>query len=259
MWASLCASRELAWRLTVRDVSARYRHTFLGFLWAFLPPLATSAIFVFLNSQKVLDIGPTPIAYAPYVLIGTTLWQMFVDALQAPLRTVEQSRDMLIKINFPREALILSGLGLVGFNFLIRIVILVGTFLYFQIPVTPWILLAPLAMLMLVVLGTMVGLILTPLGILYKDVGQLLTISITFWLFLTPVVYPPPTDGPAAILSTLNPVSPLLITARDWMIGVPSEQLPAFVAVSIGTVLFLCIGWLLFRLAMPHVIARLGG
>jgi len=157
----------------------------------------------------VLDIGPTPIAYAPYVLIGTTLWQMFVDALQAPLRTVEQSRDMLIKINFPREALILSGLGLVGFNFLIRIVILVGTFLYFQIPVTPWILLAPLAMLMLVVLGTMVGLILTPLGILYKDVGQLLTISITFWLFLTPVVYPPPTDGPAAILSTLNPVSPL--------------------------------------------------
>jgi lipopolysaccharide transport system permease protein len=37
MWRDLLASRELAWRLIVRDISAQYRQSFLGVAWAFLP------------------------------------------------------------------------------------------------------------------------------------------------------------------------------------------------------------------------------
>lgn len=40
MWQDLLASRELAWRLMVRDISAQYRQSFLGIFWAFLPPIA---------------------------------------------------------------------------------------------------------------------------------------------------------------------------------------------------------------------------
>ena len=35
MSSDLLASRELAWRLLVRDISAQYRQSFLGVFWVF--------------------------------------------------------------------------------------------------------------------------------------------------------------------------------------------------------------------------------
>ena len=43
MWHDLLASRELAWRLLVRDISAQYRQSFLGVFWAFVPPLVAGS------------------------------------------------------------------------------------------------------------------------------------------------------------------------------------------------------------------------
>lgn len=39
------AGRELAWRLFIRDLSSQYRQSFLGYIWAFLPPLTASITF----------------------------------------------------------------------------------------------------------------------------------------------------------------------------------------------------------------------
>ncbi|MCK4944376.1 MAG: ABC transporter permease, partial [Candidatus Aminicenantes bacterium] len=47
MWSDLMASRGLAWRLLIRDISAQYRQTILGYLWAFIPPIFTTLIFVY--------------------------------------------------------------------------------------------------------------------------------------------------------------------------------------------------------------------
>ena len=49
MLQDLVASRELAWRLAVRDLSAQYRQTILGFLWAIILPLANTLIWIFLS------------------------------------------------------------------------------------------------------------------------------------------------------------------------------------------------------------------
>ena len=53
MFIDLWRSRELAWRLLVRDISAQYRQTLLGLFWAFLPLIATTGVFVMLNKGKV--------------------------------------------------------------------------------------------------------------------------------------------------------------------------------------------------------------
>ena len=107
-FSDLVASRELAWRLFYRDLKAAYRQSFLGYVWVFLPPLFTTLTFTFLNSQKILSIGDTPVPYPAYAMLGTLLWQNFVDALNSPLKSVTANKAMLIKVNFPREALVLS-------------------------------------------------------------------------------------------------------------------------------------------------------
>jgi len=257
MGRDLLASRELAWRLLVRNISAQYRQSLLGYAWAFVPPIFTSLIWIFLQSQKVLGVGDTGMPYIVFVITGTVLWQTFVEALNSPLQMVNESKSMLSKINFPREALLLAGVGQVLFNFMIRALLLVAVMLWFQIsPQLTW-LLAPLGVAALILLGISLGLLLTPLGMLYQDVGRGLGFLTAAWFFLTPVIYPVPKASFAATLIELNPVTPLLVTTRDWLITGSASLLPAFLWVLGISLLLLLLGWIQYRIAMPHLIARM--
>jgi lipopolysaccharide transport system permease protein len=258
MFRDLWASRELAWRLFVRDLSAQYRQTFLGYIWAFLPPLISSVTFIFLNSQGIIHIA-TGIPYPAFAMMGTLLWQGFVDALQSPVNSITQAKPMLAKINFPREAILLAGSYLVGFNFLIRLVLLIIVMFWWKvIPGYGLALFIP-AVIALVTCGMATGLILVPIASLYGDVGRAIAIVITFWMLLTPVVYPPQTTGLAGLLTKWNPVSSLIVTARESLTNQPLSMLPQFFGVFGASIVLLFIGWIGYRVAMPHIIVRLGG
>ena len=77
------------------------------------------------------------------------------------------------------------------------------------------------------------------------------------WFFLTPVIYPVPRASFAATLIELNPVTPLLVSTRDWLITGQASLLPGFLWVSAVTVVLLFAGWVLYRIAMPHLISRM--
>jgi lipopolysaccharide transport system permease protein len=257
MRTDLWAARELAWRLLVRNLSAAYRRTFLGYAWAFLPPLFTTATFVFLRGQGVVNFGETGLPYVVFVLVGTLLWQTFFEAVNAPLKMANQSRVMLAKIHFPREALILAGLGEVGFNFLVRLLILVPCFAWYGIVPGPGLLLAPLAVAALIAFGTVVGVLLLPPGVLYEDIEKGLPLLGGIWMFLSPVVYPPAFEGAARWLFFANPVSPLLEQTRLWLTGGGSPHLALCLLWSAVTLALGLAGWVLYRVAIPHLIARL--
>jgi lipopolysaccharide transport system permease protein len=255
----LLAARELAWRLFVRDLSANYRQTYLGYIWAFLPPLLASATFIFLQSQGITRIDGTDVPYAAFAMMGTLLWQVFADAIQSPLASINAGRSMLAKINFPREALLMSGLYMVLFNFLVRLMLLAVVMAVWKVVPSQGLLWFPLAIAGLLVCGLVMGLLLLPLGLLYKDADRGIAIVIPFWMLLTPVVYPSRTEGLAGFLATWNPVSPVLTTAREALSGLPFTGLEAFGLVSSAALLLCVLGLIAFRLIMPIVIERMGG
>jgi lipopolysaccharide transport system permease protein len=257
MWSDLKASRELAWRLFVRDVSAQYRQSLFGIVWAFIPPIITSVIFIFLQSRNVISFGETDIPYPVYVLIGVILWQLFTESLNAPLKAVTASRSLLAKINFPREALVISAIYLVLFNLLIKLAFLAVIFLIFGLQFTWGLLLTPMAMLMLLILGIGLGLLLTPLGMLYTDIGSALLIATQLLFFVTPVVYPPPEVFPMSLVVMANPISPLLIAARDLITTGAINNSESFILISMISLLLLLVAFLIFRLAMPIIIERM--
>jgi lipopolysaccharide transport system permease protein len=257
MWRDLLASRELAWRLLVRDISAKYRQSLLGVFWAFLPPVIMAAGFTLAKGNGVLNISSTGLPYPAYVMFSMTLWQTFVEALNGPIQAVTSAKAMLSRINFPREALILAKLGEVFFNFGIKLILIVGLFIWFQIPVTWSVLVAPVALVHLILLGTFLGLLLAPLGALYQDFAMGITLITGFWLFLTPVVYPIPSEGVFGSIVKLNPVTPLLVTARELATtGVISDPQGFWIA-SLIAIVGLLIAWVIYRLAMPFVVERI--
>jgi len=257
MFADLLLARELAWRLFVRDFSAQYRQSLLGYVWVLLPPLVSTAIWVFLNSQGILKLDATGMPYPVYVFSGMLMWDAFVASLNAPMGHVAGSAALLSKINFPREALLMAGLGHVLFNTLIRLVLLAGVLFYFQVDLPATIVLVPLGVLSVIGLGFMFGVLMVPLGMLYEDVGRIVGAGVGLLFFLTPVVYAPPTTWPASLLASVNPISPLLQFTRDMMTTGSFAAWPAFALVTTITLLGLALGWVLYRLAMPHLIARM--
>lgn len=259
MFRDLRASRELAWRLFVRDLSAQYRQTFLGYFWAVLPPLVASLTFIFLNAQGIVKIETPGIPYPAFAMMGTLLWQVFVDAIQSPAQSLGAARAMLTKINFPREALLLSGFCMVLFNFLIRLVLVAGVMAWWKVVPSATVLMFPVAMAAVLVCGLAFGLAITPLSALYGDVSRGIPIIAQFWMLLTPVVYPARTEGLAGWLATWNPVSPLITTAREALTGQSLTLLPSFFIVFGLSLLAALIGSICFRLVMPILVERMGG
>ncbi|MEL7357648.1 MAG: ABC transporter permease [Cyanobacteria bacterium J06560_6] len=258
MLQDLFSSKELAWRLLIRDLKAQYRQSFLGFFWAFIPPVVSAIGLTLASNAEVINIGATDIPYPAYVMFSMSLWQTFVEAVSGPIQAVSKAKVMLSKINFPREAIILAKLGEILFNFGIKLCLIAGLFIWFDIPVSESAVFAFVALIHLVFLGTSIGLLIAPFGVLYHDFSRGLTLLTSLWFFLTPVIYPIPTaEGTFSTLVQLNPVTPLLQATRELTTeGSMSNSFSFWCASCIAFVL-LILAWIVYRLAMPYVVERM--
>ena len=255
--ADFLAGRELAWRLFLRNIRGLYRQTLLGLFWAFLPPIANTAIWIFLKQAGVFDMGEITVNGTVYILSGMILWQAFIDAFQMPLNMLNKNKNMISKLNFPRESLLLVGVGEVLFDLAIRMLLLIPAFLIFQVAIQPTVLLAPIAILALVLLGTALGLLIMPFGSLYQDVGRFIGMVMPFWMILTPIIYMPKTELPGSLLNWLNPASPLLLLARDWLLIGSTEFLSTGLIFAAAVLPLLLLGLIVYRISIPVLVERM--
>lgn len=256
MFRDLSASRELAWRLMARDLRARYRQSFLGFAWAFVPPLFMAGVLTLAQDAKLVNVGSIGVPYPAFILLGMALWQTFTDALNAPTQAMIGAKSLLGRLKFPHEALIMAKLGEAAFDFAVKLVLLLAAFQWFEVPIRwPAVLLAPAALLTLALFGLFVGLLLLPLAMLLEDVSRTLALATAVWFWVTPVAYNAPGDGLFGTIVRLNPVTPLLTTTRDLALG-GTTAAPAFWAVAGASALGTLLAWAAFRLAAPFVIER---
>ena len=256
MWRDSARSWELAWRLTVRDIASKYRRSLLGVSWAVFPPLVGGLVFVFLQRGGVLDAGQTRVPYTVHVMCGTLLWGIFTQGLSTPLKVVTASAPMFSKVNFPREALVLSAIGQVLFDAAIKLVVLAAVFAVFKVSLSWGMLGALPALLMLMMLGVTIGLLLVPVGLLYTDIAVGLPVVTGVWFLLTPVAFQLPGRA-GALMTTFNPVSPLLIGTRDLATTGGLYNAMPFLIMSGITILVLAVSWVLYRLAMPVLVERM--
>ncbi len=258
MFADLRASGELAWSLARRDIKAQYRQSLFGYLWAFIMPLSTTVAWVYLNSSGIVKVSNTGMPYAIYALTGTLLWQMFTEALSFPLQQLSGAKNLLAKLSFPREALILSGIIKWWFNVGIKLLIIIPAL--FLLGGTPdWhMVLVPLILVAILLIGTAIGLFIAPVGLLYTDVGRMIPVVLQFAMYVTPVVFAIPASGFAAILFRINFMTPVILNGRAWLVGSSGSMHTELALICGAALVLLFLGWLLFRTTMSVLIERMG-
>ena len=78
-WTSIrdiWAHRQLWWRLTRRELKARYKDSVLGYVWTLIRPLVNLLIY-YLAIGKVLAAERAIPDFAVYVFAGLTAWTLF--------------------------------------------------------------------------------------------------------------------------------------------------------------------------------------
>ncbi len=241
-----------------RDIRIQQRQSMFGHLALLIPPLATALLWIVLQASQAVHIESGQYAYPVYILSGVLLWQTFADATVAPANFVSNFQLTLTKVHFPREALILAALLDSLVSFVIRAVVVLSILLWLDAPMT-WGSARVVGIVMLLALmGTLIGVMLLPLVVLFQDMRRGLALALQLWMYLSPVVYLPPPTAAFATLGWLNPVTPLILTGRSCLLNAGDCAYAPLGVSALVALAGLLVMLVFFRLAVSHLAERMG-
>src|SRR4030043_1972727 len=109
---------DLLFAMTEKEIKARYKNAFFGFLWMFLNPLFQMLIigFVFQYVTKVSIPN-----YFVFLFAGLLPWNFFSYTITKNTPLMVYERALLQKAKFPRETLILAMVLANAFHLIISI------------------------------------------------------------------------------------------------------------------------------------------
>jgi lipopolysaccharide transport system permease protein len=232
--------------LVVRDVTARYKQSFLGPLWALLQPLALMGIFTVVTSFVSVPSEGYP--YPLFTYAALLPWTMFTSAVGLATPSIAMNASLIKKIYFPREILPLSAVLVSVFDFLMAFAVLLGLMLYYGVAPTVWMALLPGLLLLHVAFSLGVGLFSCAIGTFNRDVIFVAVFVLQLWMFASPVIYPlsaVPAEWKSVYL--LNPMAGLVESFRSVLLGKGPPEPAHLVPAAIGSVLALVLGYLLFK------------
>jgi lipopolysaccharide transport system permease protein len=246
--------RELLYFFVWRDVKIRYKQTAIGVVWVVLQPLLTMLVAT-LFFGRLAKLPSQGLPYSVFCFAGVVPWAYFATALLNVTNIVVENQRVITKVYFPRLILPVSAAlsGLVDFS--IGFLVLLIYTLAYGIHPTFTILFIPLLVLLAVLTVLGVGLWLSALNALYRDVRYLIPFIIQFWMLASPVYYSSQlVPQRYRWLYGLNPMAGVIDGFRWALTGRGSAPNSVLFA-SVAMVLFAVIGGLAYFNRMEGKIA----
>jgi lipopolysaccharide transport system permease protein len=262
--AELAGARELTWNLTLRELRGRYKRSVLGWTWSLLNPLSTVLIFSIVF-RFFLKIDP-PVGdpsglhnFALFLLCGFLAWNYLSNGMNAAMDALVANGNLIQKVYFPREILVMATVGSLLVSLLIELAVLVVILLFVGNMVLPWI---PLVLLLVVIETVFVfgiGLVLSVLNVYFRDVKHLMSIVLQALFYSAPIVYPislVPRSAeiwgwkiPLLRIYELNPIVSLVNLYRDVLYDLHFPDLGDLAYLTVWALGLLALGfWVFSRL-----------
>ena len=240
--------RDLLFQMVKRDLTLRYKQTFMGAAWAVFMPLLNTVVFsiVFMRVARIGVGMPYPV----FAYSGLVAWNLFASSLRQSITSLTSNMGLVTKVYFPREIFPISIVLVALVDFTIANVVLFGLMAYYGMPLSPTIMYAPIVLLVHVTFTVAVGLIIAMANLFYRDVKYIFEVVLTVWMFATSVLYPVSLiGGRTAKLMYLNPMTSIVDGYRRAMVMGENPLTPAFAAsAAIASVMFVA-AWILFHRA----------
>ena len=251
--------RYLIWTLFSRDFKAQFKQSLLGYVWTGLGPILGVFSFVFMNYMGILNPGATDVPYPIYAFIGVSLWGFLTSTIGVMGSGLNAQSELIMRTNIPKIALAASAMASIVYGTMVNLILVALFLLIFRMPVD-WLSLAfPILILPLIILGLGIGLAVSVIGIIAKDVGRLVNQFFTLVMFLTPVIFVSDHIHNRWLhwLIMANPLTYLVELPRSILLAQPTHYWPQYLGASLICFAALLIGLKIFDIVQDLVAERL--
>jgi lipopolysaccharide transport system permease protein len=225
---------EILYMLVQRDLKARSKQAYLGYLWIFIQPLLLTGVFSVLVQQVLGRNNLSNIPYPVFLLAGVIPWMFFANSLNESTESLVKNVDLVRQVYFPREILAIYPVFARLVDVAIGCLALAAFMLLWHVPVSGWVVLAPVVLFEVMLFAIAFGLLLSAANVGWRDVSRGLPLILFLMLYAVPVLYPPELI-PRALrpLYDLNPVAHLVDAFRTAVIGSQAPDLMALAVLGI--------------------------
>ncbi|WP_123042253.1 ABC transporter permease [Cohnella candidum] len=239
MWSH----RELILQLTKREISSRYKGSYLGILWTFVTPILMISIYTFVFSGVFKARWPagssSKMEFALIIFCGLIAFNIFSELISKAPGLILTNVNYVKKVVFPLEILPVVLLGSALIQGIISMFILIIVQLFVTGVINWTIILMPVVLLPIMLMSLGIGWFLSSLGVFLRDIGHIIGVGLTALMFLSPIFYPISSiPNGIKILYVLNPLTYVVEDLRRVMIwGNTPDWLSWFVSLFIGFII----------------------
>ena len=231
--------------LVKRDFTKKYKRTILGMLWSVLGPLMTLAVMAVVFTQF---FGHDTPHYVIYLFCGNLVYSYYREATSTGMTSLKDNAPIFSKVNVPKYMFLLSKNVSTLINFGLNIIVLFIFVLIDGLPIT-WkfiLLIYPIACLIVFNLG--VGLILSALYLMFRDIKYLYDVFTLMLMYLSAIFYNVNAYSPEIQqLFNLNPVYVYIRYFRTIIIDGNIPSLGLHIIAAVYAALVLGIGALVYK------------
>lgn len=258
MFRNIIVSRELIVQLFKRDFLMSYKKSFMGLGWLLISPIVGIISWVFMNATGILNPGNVGIPYPAYILIGTSIWGLFMGFFSSATETLGAGSGFIMQVKYPHEALLVKQTAQHMANFLIAFIVNIAVLLLFGVVPSWKIIFFPIMIVPLFLLGAGMGLVISVGNVVAVDLGKGFNLMLSLLMYVTPVIYSPKFDNPLLQKIIIwNPLTYLVGDARDMIIYGKIEHMNRYLLASLLALIVFMFSWRLFFISEDKVIERM--
>lgn len=248
--------REMIASLVKRDLKSRYKGSVLGFFWMFLNPLLQLLVYTIVFSSIMrMNIEQ----YYLFLFVALIPWTFFSTCLSAGTNVVIAQQDMVKKIYFPREVLVVSFVMAQLVNMLLSFIVVFAIVFISGRGINGLALLyLPLIIVIEFVLALGFTMLISALTVYFRDLEHIMSIIAMAWMYLTPIMYPVEMVPEKFVkIFYLNPMTSIIIAYRDILYNGQIPRMSDLLNAVIMGILFLVVGCISFNRLQRHFVEEL--
>jgi len=248
--------RYLLGELVKKDIKLKYRKSYLGILWTLLEPLLTMMVLSIVFSQLY---GKADKHFPIYILTGRLLYTLFANATKTAMKSIRANAQMIKKVYVPKYIYPLSAILAQYVTFLISLIVLISVAIILKVKPTIHLLEGIIPLIILLVMVTGMGLILSTLTVFFRDLEYLWSVILMIIMYCSAIFYEPERVMKAGYEWVLrfNPLYSVILNFRNTVLYGIGLNMEALLYSIVFSVAVLVLGTFLFYKSQDKFILNL--
>lgn len=236
--------RFLLAELVKKDITLKYRRSYLGILWTLLEPLLTMIVLTIVFGSL---FGNKDKTFPVYILSGRLLYTFFSGGTKAAMKSIRTHSGMIKKVYVPKYIYPLSSILSNYVIFIISLIVLVAVSVVLKVEPSIYLFQAVIPLAIILVMSFGVGLILCTLSVFFRDLEYLWSVALMLIMYTAAIFYKPERIIKAGYgwLLDINPLYSVVINFRKSIFGQPLDSRALIISI-IFSVTTLLIGIVIF-------------